>query len=385
MTAGILERLVDIGRSFDLPTLVRCVAETTGPAWAAALPADRARGFRRVVISGCGDSLFAATSARLALERFSGLPCEPMDALECGRYEAARFGPDVLVLGISNSGTTSRVIESIVLAARARAATVALTGAADSPLERAAGAAVVRAIVGAGDRESPTVRVERHLGEYVGTVAALFHLALWLGEARGMTSTRDTRHQVEAIEAAAVAAQRALVDGPPQVVHALELLGTADRIFYLGAGPAYGTALFGAAKLVEEVPMCSVPQHLEEWAHLEYFLTMIEGKHSRVVVVAPPGDSTDRVVEIMQAIREDHGIAVAVTHPGEAAVCQAAAATIVVDGTIWEGYAPIPYVVPVQLLSIALALHAGQAVVPLSRRDGGRLIRGSAMRGLPHA
>jgi len=168
-------------------------------------------------------------------------------------------------------------------------------------------------------------------------------------------------------------------------VHALELLGTADRIFYLGAGPAYGTALFGAAKLVEEVPMCSVPQHLEEWAHLEYFLTMIEGKHSRVVVVAPPGDSTDRVVEIMQAIREDHGIAVAVTHPGEAAVCQAAAATIVVDGTIWEGYAPIPYVVPVQLLSIALALHAGQAVVPLSRRDGGRLIRGSAMRGLPHA
>ncbi len=385
MTAGILECLVDIGGSFNLPALVRCVAETTGPAWAAALPADRAQVIRRVVISACGDSLFAAISARLALERFSGLPCEPMDALECGRYAAARFGPDVLVLGVSNSGTTSRVIESIILATRSGATTVALAGAAASPLERVAGAAVFRPIAGAGGRESRTARVERHLGEYIGTVAALFHLALWLGEARGTMSTRDTRQQTEAIEASATVAQRALVDGPPQVARALELLGNPDRIFYLGAGPAYGTARFGAAKLVEEVPMCGVPQHLEEWAHLEYFLTMIEGKHSRAVVVAPPGDSTDRAAEILQAIREDQGIAVALTHPHEDAICQAAAAAIVVDGNIWEGYAPIPYVVPVQLLSIALALHAGQAVVPLNRRDGGRLIRGSAIRGLPCA
>lgn len=385
MTASILERLLDIGGSFDLPALVRRVAVTAGPAWAAVLPTDRARVLRRLVISGCGDSLFAAISARLALERFSGLPCEPMDALECGRYAAVRFGPDVLVLGISNSGTTSRVIESIVLAARSGAATLALTGAAASPLERVAGAAVVRPVVGAGEREGPTARVERHLGEYIGTLAALFHLALWLGEARGMTAERDTRQQTEAIEAAAVVAQRALVGTAPQVARVLDYLANTDRVFYLGAGPTYGTALFGAAKLVEEVPMCGVPQHLEEWAHLEYFLTMIEGERTRAVVMAPPDDSTDRAVEILQAIREDHGIAIAVTHPHEDAVCQAATAAIVVDGSVWEGYAPMPYAVPVQLLGIALALHHRQAVVPLRRRDGGRLIRGSAVRGLPQA
>jgi glucosamine--fructose-6-phosphate aminotransferase (isomerizing) len=307
-----------------------------------------------------------------------------MDALECGRYAAARFGPDVLVLGISNSGKTSRVLESIALAARAGATTLALTGAAGSPLERVAGVGVVRPIVGAGGREGPTVRLERHFGEYIGTLAALFHLALWLGAARGMTSAHDTREQTEAIQVVAAVAQRLLADGPPQVARALEHLGNTDRVFYLGAGPAYGTALFGAAKLMEEVPMCGVPQHLEEWAHLEYFLTMVEGERTRIVVIAPPGDSTDRAVEILQAVREDHGIAVAVTHAHEDGVRRAASATIVVDGDVWEGYAPMPYAVPVQLLGIALALHRGQPVVPLSRRDAGRLIRDSAMRGLPH-
>lgn len=382
MTAEILERLVDISTSFDLPALVRRVGETTRPSWAAALPADRARALRRLVISGCGDSLFAAISARLALERFSGLPCEPMDALECGRYAARCFGPDVLVLGISNSGTTSRVLESIALAVRAGASTLALTGAAASPLEHVAGACVVRPVVGAGARDGPTARVERHFGEYIGTLAALFHLALWLGEARGVTRERETRQQIDAVQEAAAVAQRTLIDAPAQVVRALEHLSDTDRIFYLGAGPAYGTALFGAAKLMEEVPMCGATQRLEQWAHLEYFLTMVEGTRTRAVVVVPPGDSVDRAVEILHAIREDHGVAIAVTHSHEDGVRQAAAAAIVVDGRVWEGYAPMPYAVPVQLLGIALALHRGRTVVPLSRRDGNRLIHGGTVRGL---
>lgn len=385
MNAPIADRLASIAAALDLPALVRHVAQTTGPAWAAAVPADRARRIRRLVISGCGDSMFAAIGARLALERFGGVPCEPMDALECGRYAAARFGPDVAVLGISNSGTTSRVLESVALAARTGAVTLALTGIAGSPLERLVEASVVRPPVGVGRRESPTARVERHLGEYVGTLAALYSLALHLGVARAEITDREVRAEVAAVEAAADVAQQALVEGPTQVAGVLDHLHDADRIHYVGAGPSYGTALFGAAKLLEEVPMCSVPQHLEEWAHLEYFLTMVEGARTRAVVVAPPGASTDRAVEILQAIRADGGVSIAVTHPRQDPVRHAASASITVDGEIWEGYTPLPYAVPVQLLSIALALHHGQAVVPLSRGDGGRLIRESAARDLPQA
>ncbi|HET8679506.1 MAG TPA: SIS domain-containing protein [bacterium] len=377
MTVSVSDRLADYSGAFDLLALDRHVAEEMSHAWAAALPADRARGLRRLVISGCGDSLFAGVAARLAIERFGGISCEPMEALECGRYAAVRFSPEVAVLGVSNSGTTSFVLESIAAARQAGAVTVALAGAAGSPLERLAGAGVVRPVVGAGGRTSPTARAERHLGEYLGTLMALYHLALYLGVARGVITERDRREQAERVRAAAEMAQQALRDGPGRVAAVLGSLRDSDRIYFVAAGPAYGTALFGAAKLVEEIPLCSVPQQLEEWAHLQYFQTMVEGPRTRAVVIAPPGEATDRAAEILRSIRDDGGFALAVTHSDEAAVREAASAAITVDGDCWEGYAPIPYAIPVQLLDLALALEHGQSVIPLSRRDGGRLIRGS--------
>lgn len=385
MNTAIEDSLTHVARAFDLPGLVRHVAEEVTGQWAVALSPDRARGIRRLIISGCGDSLFAGIACRLAIERFGGIACEPLDALECGRYASVRFARDVAVVAISNSGTTSRVLESLALAARAGALTLSLTGTAHSPLQRIAAAGVLRLIQGAGGRDGPTARVERHLGEYIGTLAALYHLAFHLGAARGVLTEHERRQEVAAVEGAAAMAGRALADGPAQVARALEHLRDADRVFYLGAGPGYGTALFGAAKLLEEIPLCGVPQHLEEWAHEQYFLTMMEGARTRAVVVAPPGESTDRAAEVVRSIHDDGGITVAVTHPREEAVRKAAATTILLDGECWEGYAPLPYAVPMQLLGIALALHHGHAVIPLSRRDGGRLIRGSAVRGLGDA
>jgi glucosamine 6-phosphate synthetase-like amidotransferase/phosphosugar isomerase protein len=84
-------------------------------------------------------------------------------------------------------------------------------------------------------------------------------------------------------------------------------------------------------------------------------------------------------------VRDDGGVAIAITHPREGAIREAAAGTIPVDGDCWEGYAPVPYAVPAQLLGMAMAMHHGRTVIPLSRRDSGRLIRGSAVRGLTDA
>ncbi len=385
MSASIRDRLLNLAGAFDLPALVRHVGDAVRDQWARAFPLPQAAQVRRLVISGCGDSLFAGIASRLAIERFGGIACEPLDALECGRYASVRFGEDVAVLAISNSGTTSRALESLVLAARAGALTLSLTGAGGSPLQQIASGGVVRPIVGVGGRESPTARVERHLGEYIGTLVALYHLAFHLGVARGVITEQERRQEAAAIEGAAEMTQRALEDGPESIARAAEHLCDADRVFYLGAGPSFGTALFGAAKLVEEIPLCGVPQYLEEWAHEQYFLTMMEGARTRAVVVAPPGDSIDRAVEVLQSIRADGGVTVAIAHPQDEAVRQAAVATIAVDADCWEGYAPLPYAVPMQLLGIALALHHGHTTIPLSRRDGGRLIRGSAVRGLHHA
>jgi len=377
--ASTLERLEQFARSFDLPAVVAHAVQEAAAQWPRALPSDVAANIRRIVISGCGDSLFAGLACRHAIERFSGLPCEALDALECGRYAAARFGPDVLLLAISNSGSTSRVIESVRLGKRAGARCLALTGAADAPLCAMAHGSVVRSVAGIVGRQGPTSRVERHLAEYVSTLVVLYQWALHLGVARDVLSAAERRREVAALEAAGEVAGQALARVEP-VATVLTLIGEADRVFYLGAGPSFGTASFGAAKLLEEIPLCSIPQQLEEWAHEQYFLTMIEGARSRVIVVAPPGDATDRAAEILRSIRAQGGIAIAVTGPREAEIQRHAAATIAVPGDCWEGYSPIPYAVPMQLLGVGLAFQGGRTVVPLGRQDEGRLIRASVIR-----
>lgn len=381
MSTTLKDRLSAIARSFDIPLLVRDVGREVAPQWATALPRETVNRIGRLVISGCGDSLFAGIAARLAIERLTGLPCEPQDALECGRYAALRFGPDVAVLAISNSGTTSRVIESLALAGRAGALPLALTGAQHSPFERVAAGIVVRPVAGAGKRDGPTARVERHLGEYLATLVALIRWALHLGVARGVISDAQRRAEINVLLSAAEMAQRAALEGPDRLGEILPRLADADRVFYLGAGPSYGTALFGAAKLLEEVPLCTIPQHLEEWAHEQYFLTMMEGSRSRVVVIAPPGASAGRAAEILRSIRENGGVGIGVTSSRENAVLAEATASLVVDGECPEEYTPLPYAVPMQLLGIALAFHHGHTVVPLSRRDAGGLIRSSAIVG----
>ena len=146
----------------------------------------------------------------------------------------------------------------------------------------------------------------------------------------------------------------------------------------------YGlAALFVVPASVEARPPVTPPPHFLSCAPL-VCSTQSERFNERVCVA-----ESDWIVEgevlYVQAIRADGGVAIAVTHPRQDPVRHAAAASLTVEGDIWEGYTPLPYAVPVQLLSIALALHHGRTIVPLSRGDGGRLIRESVARDLPQA
>ena len=59
----------------------------------AALPESVSQQVERVFLTGCGDSHHAAMNAELAFEQLAGLPCEPMTAMQMGRY-AAGFLPE---------------------------------------------------------------------------------------------------------------------------------------------------------------------------------------------------------------------------------------------------------------------------------------------------
>ena len=76
-----------------LPDLVRAMVDPLVRTIRAALPDSIVLQVQRVFITGCGDSHHAALNAELAFEQLVGLPCEPMTAMQFGRY-ATPFLPE---------------------------------------------------------------------------------------------------------------------------------------------------------------------------------------------------------------------------------------------------------------------------------------------------
>ena len=112
-------------------------------------------------------------------------------------------------------------------------------------------------------------------------------------------------------------------------------------------GPNYGTALFGRAKLLEAAPIPCLAQEVEEWAHLEYFLT---GFDTQVIFLAPAGSSRERVLAMMRTVNRVNGFVVAVADPADDEVRELA-------HQVWpvppqeEMFSPIACSVPLKILA----------------------------------
>jgi glucosamine--fructose-6-phosphate aminotransferase (isomerizing) len=333
----------------------------------------------RLLFTGSGDSLFAATAALPALRRWSGRPAEVLSSIELARYEAPLLGRDDVVLAVSNSGNSSRTREAVLLSRERAGLTVGVTGSATGPLAGLADRVLHRPVrLPEGDGPAHA-RVYLHLVEYVATLVTLYELGLALGRRAGRLSVAEESAWGARLDAAASALPDAARAVEPAVLALAGELRGADTVWVIGAGPNRGTAQYAAAKFHEQLPWNGVAQDLEEWAHLQYFLTLQWKARSVVVVLAPPGNALDRAEELVEGIAGAGGRAVVVGHPAHGRFPKAHA-RLDVPGETPELLTPLTYHVPAQLLVLHLARLAAVPVTPLRRQDDYWLIRKGAVR-----
>ncbi len=333
---------------------------------------------RRLVFAGSGDSLFAARSVLPALRRWSGISAEVMTGIEFARYETPLLEPRDVLVAISNSGGSSRTREAVALARDRGIPVLGVTGSLDGPLAAMVDATVHRPVRSGGFDTTGHGRAIVHMAEYLAALRALYGLALRLGVARGRLAPRDADPLRAALAHAAAAVPRvaaAAEAGARALAERLHDQG-ADTVWVLGAGPNRGTAEYCAAKFHEQVPLNGVPQDLEEWAHLQYFLTLSWGRRGPVLVLAPPGNARDRAEEIVGGIARAGGFAVTVGPSG----APGASGRLEVAEDLPELLTPMLYHVPIQLLVLHLARLAGVDPTPIRRVDAYDLIRGGIVR-----
>jgi glucosamine--fructose-6-phosphate aminotransferase (isomerizing) len=333
----------------------------------------------RLLLTGSGDSLFAATSALPALRRWSGRPAEVLSSIELARYETPLLAPDDIVLAVSNSGNSSRTREAVLLARERGALTVGVTGSRTGPLAELADRVLHRPVRPLDGADPAYARVYLNLVEYVATLVTLYVLGLALGRRAGRLSAGEETAWTARLEAAVGAIGDGARAVEPAVAALAGELDGADTIWVIGAGPSRGTAQYAAAKFHEQLPWNGIAQDLEEWAHLQYFLTLAWKARSLVVVLAPPGNALDRAEELVEGIAGAGGRAVVVAHRAHGRFPKAHA-RLDLPGETPELLTPLTYHVPAQLLVLHLARLAAVPVTPIRRQDDYWLIRKGAVR-----
>lgn len=263
---------------------------------------------RRIVLSGSGDSLFAAEAAEYSFGRPGPTTCLVRSTQRLRDYGApgapAEPAAATLVVGVSASGGSSGLADGL---ARARAEgfrTLAVVGAADTPVGRSADRAVVAALP---ERPpSPGIRSYQ---------ASLLTLLLLADRCAGAGPSR-------LLDAEDVAGLPRLVAETVRrqaepVRHLAERLRDTALVQVVGGGPALGSARYAAAKLVEGAGVPALGQDLEEWWHVERFAT---DPDAPLIVLAPPGRSRERAVRLCAQAQARGHLVAALARPGDAEV-----------------------------------------------------------------
>ena len=315
----------------------------------AALTPSEWQAVKKVYLTGDGDSYHASCAAEMAFEAIADVDCEPLSAQRFLDYGAAWMRPaappQTVVIATSASGGTERVVQAIERAKENGALTVALTGTPNSPVTQAAERSVVVELP--HKERSPGIRT------YQASLAGMLLAAIQLGELQDRYTREEAeRLRRELVDLAAVvdATTNAIQAGCREVA---DMIAASPVVVMLGSGPSYGTALYGAAKLIEAAGVFAMGQDLEEWWHVERFAYPVD---MPVFVIAPPGRSHWRAESVAATARGLGRRVIVVAHRDDTQVTRHAHIVLPVHGEVREEFSPVLY----HLFASYVAAHVAE-------------------------
>ena len=339
-------------RVLSKPNLLREIVPKFNRQVRAVLDHETSLGVKRVYTAGSGDSHMAGVATELAFEAIAGLPMEPHTGMGLGRYTIPWLSPhdaqSALVIGTSVSGEVLRTVETLQLAREKGTLTLALTFNLESSLAKVARLVFDTTV---DDRDVPGVRT------YLSSLVALYSVALRLGEVRDTITQEQGGRWREAMLRVADTMEATNIRISDGVRECAQALREKQSFMFLGSGPNYGTALFGAAKIIEATGRHATSRGIEEWAHEERFGVEPEAP---TFLIAPPGLSYGRAVQIAQAIKRFGKYLVAVVQEGEQPISKVADVVLPVCGQVPEPLTPLVYCNALELFASDLAQEVGE-------------------------
>ncbi len=310
-----------------------------------AIDAARLRDIRRVVLIGMGTSLHAAMIGRRYFEELARLPAEVDNASEF-RYRQPIIGPDTLVVSVSQSGETVDVLEAMAIATEAAALQVTVCNTEGAQTTRVAGGTVyTRAGLERGVASTKC---------FVSAIAALYVLALKLGEARGTLSAEQLAGRIRELAQVPDAAARTLANRAPFESLANHFYD-AQHLLFLGRGLAYPAAMEGALKMKEISYV-----HAEGYAagEMKHGPIALIDRSFPTVAVATKHALRSKIISNIEQVQARGGEVLAVVTEGDDEIIGLADHSLAVP-EVSALFEPLIASLPMQLLAYYVAVRRG--------------------------
>jgi len=306
-----------------------------------------ARQIEKIVLVGCGDPHMLSVAAGYAFEQWAQTPAEPIEAAEFSVYRSALVNEKTLVILITSSGKTVKVIDAARLSKARGAKMFALTNIPGSPITEEVDEVMVTQ---AGRSDTYPTKVT------TTALANLYALALYWAREKGTLSEADF-----------TALKQELYEGVPQKMAAgLQMDAQMKALAaqypdvpiytFIGSGPNLTTAVLAAAKMKETSQSRSEACNLEEYGHL-FCLSLKD--HDPIFLLTVPGMIGERNRKLAKFITANGGEVIAVGPASEKTAWAGLAKTFVETPEHTEMFGPLVIWAPLQLFSYYVSVGRG--------------------------
>jgi glucosamine--fructose-6-phosphate aminotransferase (isomerizing) len=268
------------------------------------ITAELAKSIRRVYFVACGTSAHAAMAGRYWVEQLARVPA----VVEIGsevRYREPVFGPDDLVVAVSQSGETLDTLAAVKTAKARGAHILSVANVMDSAIPRLSDAALYT-----------------HAGPEIGVAStkcfttqlvAMLLLSVYLGRRRGTLSQEEGRRILVALTKVPHQMRDVLAKAEELKFLAKKYMRTQHMLF-LGRGTGFPIALEGALKLKEISYI-----HAEGYAagEMKHGPIALIDEEMPVVVVCPKDAHYEKTFSNMQEVQARAGQIIAVCTEGD--------------------------------------------------------------------
>jgi len=295
-------------------------------------------------MTGCGSSYYAAMIPAHYYNFLLGLDGRALPSSEFVWYAPGPGDCSPILISLSRSGRTSESVEAIRKARRRGVPTIAVTSDSSSTMSEECDFSLYTGI----QSEQSVIMTKTFTG---GALAATL-LGIEFSRANGTTAASE--HLADGLANLASDAEKVLSAVNDQA-KAIAEHAKSGRFIYLGSGGDYASCLEGALKLRETSYVASEAYHSMEFRHGPF--AELE-KGITVIATVPMGKNIREQLTLLGEIKTTGATVIPISN--EPAVIEEFETHILMPESIESDFAPILYMIPLQLFAYYYAVKNGR-------------------------